>query len=313
MPSFPKISDLRLSGWWDSHSRGDDIRNAAACQHPAIKTVALNYAQQIDSAISFPGVLGWAFAQGTWHGRSEMAARRKVWGITGEIDRKAPDFSAKIKRYKTIVTRLRRGKSYITGVEEGVSLNPERMKKIASFNDFQSMMFSQLVLVWAIFEATARDLWIEAVNLHPTKLAKPTDKISIENIRCATDKNKPHDLTGKIGSALAMDREFISLRKIRAAYGETFKKGSGQINVILGRNCLDQLSLIRNVIVHNGSKMDAEYEREHRTKFRMLPKPEIGSKIIANGAMLKRLIIPVRQCGTDLFGAIDLWLTRHLR
>lgn len=315
MERYRSVSDLRLSDWYRLSGRSADIRKAVACKCPTIKRIATNYAQQINNAIGISSVIGWAFAEGTWHGRSEIAARYKVWGHVEQIPIDDPGFQKKLRRYKALVTKQRRGHLFMPGVQEGVSFHPERQDRIAwgQADRILSMMYAQLVLIWGTFEALAGDLWEEAVNLCPDRLAKPEDIISLDKMRRAAPEKNPYDLTGKVGSALALDKEFIRLANVRKIYAATFKKHPGKINLILGRKSLDALSLVRNVIVHNGAKMDSEYKKAYPALRRILPKPEIGKQLPVNGRLVSRLTAAVRDCGTELFEAIDLWLTRHLK
>ena len=142
----------------------------------------------------------------------------------------------------------------------------------AFHNDaLQAVLQNQIVFAWTAFEVLAADLWIEALNFEP--------KIALELITTAQNQgsglvNKDvgktysvdtfakfgFDLSRNMGTILSQRYgNFLRLTNIERAYGD-----AAMALPMDGKagTCLRLLEHLRNVIVHRGGVVDAEYKRK---------------------------------------------------
>jgi len=93
-----------------------------------------------------------------------------------------------------------------------------------------------------------------------------------------------------MGSILRDKFAFTTLGGIREAYESAFYKKSDDIDEIILSDYFDQLSALRNVIVHKSAIADAEYVRKSADiptlpKFKKGEKIQIDGKMVADGAL----------------------------
>jgi hypothetical protein len=295
-----------------------DVDWAAKLTIPEIKSVAMTYVLNTNAAASLPNAAAWFFAEGVWHGRSEMFARQKVFGPNiqiSSINKSDPAMKKKLAEYRKIIREHRKGDVHVPEVNDAVEPDYARMNMaiMASYPETRQMMYAQLVLAWSAFESLAGDLWEAAINVRPDMLAtRLNTTLTFDQIRRATSGAgcTPYNLSGKIGTAMALSEDFISLDKIRTKYKTIFKKSSAEINKILSHTSLDALSALRNVIVHNGAKADADYQEDRKKAYKRLVNTALGRTVHVDGRVVKRILSPVHKCGFDLINAVSLWLTR---
>jgi hypothetical protein len=200
---------------------------------------------------------------------------------------------------------------------------------------------------WTAFETLTSDVWKTAINAAPNGLAELTgsprriaklagtresksdddeaeaelapsideDKeekmIFLKAIQTTTGGN--YNLSNKMGDLLRSRFRFISLRGIRRAYSTAFSeriKGhdTSAIDSALANKCLDALSLVRNIIVHNAGIATADYCRESNGVPTAIPlKP--NEKLELDGENFRAIIDPtVASCKALVSGA-DTWIS----
>ena len=103
---------------------------------------------------------------------------------------------------------------------------------------------------------------------------------------------------------------FTTLSGIRDAYEAAFYKKSDVIDAIILDNAFDQLSALRNVIVHKSAIADAEYVQ--RTKsIASLPKFQKGERIQLDGKIVSDLAFNCINKSFALLEAVDKWLVEN--
>jgi len=228
-----------------------------------------------------------------------------------------------------------------------VSIEPDAIWKPFSGNDggiaiLLHQMQSQLVFAWTAFEAMVTDLWIVAVNNQPNILArlagyakriekmatgafKDDDQeekqkqlvekgraVSLNEIGKLTEHG--YDLSSKMGNLLSSSSgmKFSTLEGIRRAYSLAFyekeqKARTDRIDNALANTGLDELSAVRNLIIHRAGKADDEYEKRAKCLPR-LPKLEKNDEIQLNGELCRMLTKSFITCSIALINGVDDWL-----
>jgi len=167
----------------------------------------------------------------------------------------------------------------------GMTILNEQSKLVASFQNVpghgdgvQHFIDISITSAWTAFEAMAEDLWEATIKELP-------DSISND----------------KSGYA------FTSLRKIRKSYVGTFSLDADDIMNTLMANIFDQISALRNVIVHNAGICDDPYLRLQR-EIDGLPKAVMGEKVRINGELGFQLMTKCYVHCTSLATSVDRWI-----
>jgi hypothetical protein len=195
---------------------------------------------------------------------------------------------------------------------------------------------TSITSAWTAFEAMAADLWEAALNIHPRGLAslnaplrhhpkskprkerdKGYDSDQNENIqKRGEDKtiflrklhDNDYDVRHKMGSILKYKYSFNTLWGIRKAYLEAFGEDSTDVYNAIMHTTFDQLSALRNVIVHNACICDADYMRD-QIDIGDLPKAEKGFKVNINGSYANALLVVNQFYCKRLIQCVDNWIS----
>jgi hypothetical protein len=196
----------------------------------------------------------------------------------------------------------------------------------AAMNNFELAMMSYITSAWTMFETAAGDLWEAALNYRPQGLAdlngnkrykKRGDRRVIDEsskseklVRLDTIRSYGWDTKNKMGSILREKFAFTTLGGIREAYEAAFYKKYDDIDKTILDDCFDQLSALRNVIVHKSAIADTEYVRRVR-EIPALPKFDVGEKIQLHGKTVADLIHASSQRTFALLCVVDQWLVTN--
>lgn len=207
---------------------------------------------------------------------------------------------------------------------------------------FSGICSSEIVDAWTMFETLSADLWVSAVNAIPDPLAHclgdgarikttmsdsdqsntpkklASEKFSIEELSKLCGGT--FDLSVSMGDVMR-DTEcvrFIKLRGIREAYSSAFvakhpKTGAiypdtTDIDNALAATALDELAIVRNLIVHSAGNADRKYRDVDRPRFASLPELKVGEKFPLDAHSVKRLIEPVVESSVKLMNGVDKWM-----
>lgn len=201
-----------------------------------------------------------------------------------------------------------------------------------SSRDYQVYLGMLLSTMWTTFEVLANDLWIAALNYHPKTLSAlggrkarikkltgqqikgdetpKQDSIDSKMVKLSLIQENMFDLSNSMGSILAVSQRFDSLDGIREAYSTAFSKRSEGIDSLLSRIELDSLSLLRNVILHNGGRCDKVYLSKSKT-MPLCPLTDLGSRVQLDGESVVNLINPVIEIGYKLIEEVRRWMPDH--
>lgn len=212
-------------------------------------------------------------------------------------------------------------------VERGGAITVLLSNGPASVNAFEFAMMSYLTSAWTAFETAASDLWEVALNHRPQGLAelsgerryrkRETRKSGEEDIpkleksiKLELIRGHEWDTRNKMGSILRDKFSFTSLSGIREAYECAFYKKSDNIDAVILDDCFDQLSALRNVIVHKSAIADSEYVQKAK-KIPSLPQFKKGEKIELNGKMVADLVHKTTNASCKLLYEVDQWLIKN--
>jgi hypothetical protein len=182
----------------------------------------------------------------------------------------------------------------------------------------ESILTSMLVGTWTAFETLAGDLWEAVVNAHPHGLAQLAGKSKRDGqdkrdqgkmVQFALLELYNFDLRNVMGT---MQRNmekvgFTTLDKIRGAYADAFGIESPGICKVLDDPALDNLSIVRNVIVHKAGVCDKEYKDKSDGKT-LIPQLGVGDPLPLDGQLVADLLSPTVACCVRLVQSADNWL-----
>jgi hypothetical protein len=174
---------------------------------------------------------------------------------------------------------------------------------------------AQVTATWTAFEALAEELWETALNLHPLKLAELD---ASKRAKGDADKTIPlwllnkygYDLSSSMGTILKSKYGFDSLEGIRSGYADAFADDAPEITSLVNDKSLDALALVRNLIVHNGGKIDETYLRR-KSSLPPAAVGELGAILKLDGALVCGLITKPLQISGKLISEMDAWLVRN--
>ena len=235
--------------------------------------------------------------------------------------------------------RTRLGAEYIAEAQLGKKPNP---KDIGEFNlglilkdqdslpemGTQSILSGMVIGGWTAIETLLSDLWLTALNSHPSKLAAlsgkwhKTQKIGAneyddnegeEEESKKIDLNdlmqSNYNLTEKMGTILRRKYKWGVLEHARRAYGAAFSSHYDDIKAAVEDSSLDDLSAARNVLVHKAGIVDGEFKR--KTKGGPLASLNVEDRIELTGLIVRDLLKPAVERSNKLLKAVDFWLNNY--
>jgi hypothetical protein len=230
-------------------------------------------------------------------------------------------------------------------IEHNVHFDPELFFKIiptrGAYLAVEGLLSSMVLGTWTAFETLAGDLWDEALNVAPKRLAmlggdarrieqktgsrmkKRQDPVAQAN-EAAEGENEDeipdravslklmHRLSGgkfnlsrSMGTLQREELEFDSLKGIRAAYSRAFYKPiSADIDESLSDRHLDAVQLVRNLLAHRAGIADQTYE-DRAKKLPVIPRLKKNERLNLTGALVADLMKPVIQMSIRLISGVD--------
>jgi hypothetical protein len=212
----------------------------------------------------------------------------------------------------------------------------------------QAWVESLFVSAWSVLEDMAGTLWESAVNVHPTGLAllkgtahasqddgsqtnQKKDGDEVERTDEDEDESETDDKAGRsikisdlqrhgwdvrkeMGTLLRTSRvvTFQTLSDIIESYERTFWEHRSNIMSSLRDVAINELSIVRNAIVHGAGRCDEAYKR--RTKGKScphLPKREVGKPLEVDGETVRDIVPAALDKGAALIRSVDAWLIGH--
>lgn len=216
------------------------------------------------------------------------------------------------------------GRTDFSHVAGFASVSWKYLPQIDATRDFQreSWQGSIVIKSWTMFESLSEDLWEAALNSHPTVLAALSGKPRSESRSGESDispsarvsfndlQRFSFEVRSSMGTILKNSVSFRSLAGIREAYDRAFSKHSNQIVEILDDPGLQYAAAVRNLLIHKGGIVDAEF----RKQVACLPSPlelTIGEKFPVTGRLCAELADACRTCAVWLVCAVHAWIVGH--
>jgi hypothetical protein len=290
-------------------------------QFPPLKTPALRragraYQRNVKRVYSFALFVPAAVASGITAG---ILGGQVAAALRGQDERTIDAaISRRVRAHMLARTRkLTRGGTEAKAiVDHELTLAFRQLNKIAYGNadGAEGWLAAQITNTWTAFEAMAADLWEAALNAKPKGLAnlsgRKHEKKEDRRISLSWLQSNNYNLSRKMGTVLKEQYHFDSLSEIRRAYSDAFPRTVPKVHSALSDKALDAISLIRNVLVHNGGIID----REYLDGVAHLPPEAIGplnSPIKLDGPLVGEIVGPVLKIGYDLVTSVDQWLATH--
>jgi hypothetical protein len=185
-------------------------------------------------------------------------------------------------------------------------------------------LMSYLTSAWTAFETAAGDLWEAALNQRPQGLAdlngkkryRKTDRANDsgpkfeKSVKLDLIRSQEWDTRNRMGTILRDKFAFTTLAGIREAYETAFYKKADDIDSAVLNDGFDELSVLRNVIVHKSGRADAEYISKAKS-IASLPQLQKGESLELDGKVVSDLIHKVTIATYDLTYRVDEWLTQN--
>jgi hypothetical protein len=173
---------------------------------------------------------------------------------------------------------------------------------------------AQLTGTWTAFEAMTEELWVAALNVHPSGLAELSAGKRAPSERRKVDFKYfniyGYDLSSKMGLVLKEKYSFDRLEGIREAYTDAWFENDQAILEAINNRALDALAETRHVIIHNGGIVDQKYLDRQSCLPQALVVP-VGAALPLDGAVTAQLTNPVMRLGWTMIMLVDAWLSNR--
>lgn len=183
----------------------------------------------------------------------------------------------------------------------------------------ESLLASVLISAWTAFETLAGDLWVAAVNARPDSLGENVFGTNA-TIDFGLLREFDYQIEGRLGDAARKKDhgKFNSLDSIKEAYLLAFRAPPGDAKAKSSPNLvqlfntyfrpLRVLELLRNLLAHQGGKVDAIFLAKIKPFDYDLAKLEADKPIPLQGNMVIQGVGPVIEFGTKLIEFVDSWM-----
>lgn len=170
----------------------------------------------------------------------------------------------------------------------------------------EALLSAMITGAYAALEAMATDLWIAAVNRHPSLASKYTEKSGDKQISYSVIRGYGFDLRTSMGKILFENKRvsFQSFYDIKSAYQDAF--GEDFSDVFKDIDSVVCAEKIRHLIAHRGGLIDAKFKNEMKN-FADYSDLSLGEMLPLNGPMAREQIDSCAKFGTALFNAVDNW------
>jgi hypothetical protein len=198
----------------------------------------------------------------------------------------------------------------------------------------EALLSSIPILAFGTFENLAIDLWTEAVNSRPRKLAvnalspqktKPKTEDAIKG-SSAQEKmisfsdlvDHGFDISRKMGTVLR-DRKVVNFERIEGiihAYESVFLKDGEkcrcpELGLILDNHVFVVCQLIRNLFAHKSGIVDKKFQDRIKKYDMVLGAISPGEPLILNFQEVRGYVNTLFTASSDMIDYVDKWLTKH--
>jgi hypothetical protein len=187
---------------------------------------------------------------------------------------------------------------------------------------YETMMRSQIILIWSAFETLAGDLWETALNCHPKELSQlknnqtqpqnsQKDKSDGKSIKTWILEDYDYDLSSHMGTVLRDRFTFQSLKIIQEAYLSAFPTSCGVGRASFWQDpSLKAVCALRNVIVHRAGVIDKQF-MDTKGDWSRIDHLKEGDLFVPDGIMLQFLFREFFQFCQLMVESVDGWLAAN--
>ena len=282
-----------------------------------LKTVGENLRQNlamVNDMISFPHVICTILA---------AESNRLLWDIEARVNsgvlfpREADEvgkrkYAVEMEKVFKEKVEPKRYELADKAIEEGDRQAIRLLKNKMLTEAYEGILRSGIVLIWCSLEVFLRSLWENSLNAGRKDIIKNIlknfDRMNNERNSSGVQGKSisleylskfNYDLSGKLGTALLYKFDFTSLSGMRDAFITAFPK-SITIKKAFANDTLVELSIKRNIIVHNSGIIDEEYCSRLK-----LGKEQIGHKMKIFNDDLSRFGDAVIEMGIKIMNAVS--------
>lgn len=171
---------------------------------------------------------------------------------------------------------------------------------------FEAMLSAMITGGYASLEAMATDLWIAALNRHPSLAARFVEKGGEKQIPWSVIVGYGFNIQRVAGKILFDTKKvsFQSFHDIKNAYETAF--GDAMVPIFQDIKEIVRTEKIRHLIAHRNGVVDAKFKSEMKVypEYADLP---IGGALPLNGLIVAEQLSACATFGTSLFNAVDNW------
>jgi hypothetical protein len=172
----------------------------------------------------------------------------------------------------------------------------------------RAFLSAQTILCWTLFEATAKDIWIAALNSRTcslgTNIAKnPHGGNSNEGKQIKLSELERHgwNVVGKLGTIYSYKYDFSRCEECGDAYYDAFRDDS--FRKLFASQELRRLNAIRNLFVHKAGIIDEKFITQSR-----IPGLKVGAVFRTSPADVSSLCKEAIDILCNLAKLVDQWL-----
>jgi hypothetical protein len=181
---------------------------------------------------------------------------------------------------------------------------------------YQALLSSVLVAAWTAFEAFARDLWVEAVNLSPALATRvvnsqPRSRDKQRSISYRKLAAAHFDLSNTMGSLLERENQvnFLHFTGLKDSYVKALKEPARELFKRYPR--LYEMAELRHLFVHTNGVVDSKF----LSKVSSAPALRgltVGQQVPLTGSKVNYYIDQTLRCAGDIFELVDREVATHL-
>jgi hypothetical protein len=292
-----------------------------------LKWVAEAFLAQLDSVnalLAFP--VRMMLAADAWRIAQDIAAR-KVLGTTkpapAEFQLKADEIRAEAEVQLRHVTTAQSNPKVWESVWEAQKSQLEYCSVFFYPNGLRggrAILSSAILTFWTAYESLATDLWVQAVDLRPTRLAASVlaagggngqaDANLGKSFPSAVLQKHKFDLRGVMGRVLRETKKvnLDSLKGLDEAYRAAFGNEISSALKGASRDQLGWLEAVRNVLAHRGGRADDRF-LERVKRHPVYKDLKDGDEVPIDGRTVSEFGTAVVRSATSLHRYVDKWLT----
>ena len=231
------------------------------------------------------------------------------------LDFQEQEINSALAKHRTDLDQMADGampSAYFTNLTNGAY---NYVQQISNWNGttteaLNAWFAAQITGVWTALEVLFEDLWVAALNGHPSILAELRGRSDKKTVALSRLVQVGFETKNAMGSILGADQNFSKLDGAMEAYKLAFSEDNEVILQIMGSPDFHLLACIRNIIVHSSSFYDEAYLSNVKS-ISAAPRGDVGEKLMLDGAVVDQVLRAALSKSVELIAAIDRWLASN--